>query len=305
MDGSVVDGSTPPEGPICHPSPISQLRKGTLMWTMSGFADEIDPDLETQCTILDQLGIKYIEFRSAWDTNVLDLDDDQIGAAAEILAAHNLTVSCIGSPIGKINIEEDFDEHLVRMDRAVTVAERLNAPYIRVFSFFLRPEQAPADHRDEVMGRMRSLAEKARDADLVLLHENEKEIYGDIPSRVLDIVETVNLPSLKLAWDPANYVQVGVSPFTDAYSLVRLHTVYIQIKDAIMGTGDVVPAGEGDGEVRETVQALLADGFDGFFSIEPHLSSSHQFGGYSGADNFIRASRAFTRILDEEGISYT
>ena len=113
------------------------------MWTMSGFADEIDPDLETQCTILDQLGIKYIEFRSAWDTNVLDLDDDQIGAAAEILAAHNLTVSSIGSPIGKINIEEDFDEHLVRMDRAVTVAERFNAPYIRVFSFFLRPEQAP------------------------------------------------------------------------------------------------------------------------------------------------------------------
>ena len=275
------------------------------MWTMSGFADEIDPDLETQCTILDQLGIKYIEFRSAWDTNVLDLDDDQIATAAEILAAHNLTVSSIGSPIGKINIAEDFDEHLVRMDRAVTVAERFNAPYIRVFSFFLRPEQAPADHRDEVMRRMRSLAEKARDADLVLLHENEKEIYGDIPNRVLDIVETVNLPNLKLAWDPANYVQVGVSPFTDAYSLVRPHTVYIQIKDAIMGTGDVVPAGEGDGEVRETVQALLADGFDGFFSIEPHLSSSHRFGGYSGANNFIRASRAFIKILGEEGISYT
>ena len=98
------------------------------------------------------------------------------------------------------------------------------------------------------------------------------------PDRVLDIVEIVNLPSLKLAWDPANYVQVGVTPFTDAYSLVRLHTVYIQIKDAIMATGDVVPAGEGDGEVRETVRALLADGFDGFFSIEPHLGSSHQFG---------------------------
>src|SRR4029077_359659 len=139
---------------------------------------------------------------------------------------------------------------------------------IRMFSFFLRPDQDPADHRDEVIRRLRALAQKAQEADLVLLHENEKDIYGDIPSRVLDIVESVDLPSLKLAWDPANYAQVGVHPFTEAYPLVRPQTVYIQIKDAIMKTGEVVPSGEGDGQVRETVRALAADGFDGFFSIE-------------------------------------
>ena len=133
------------------------------------------------------------------------------------------------------------------MDRAVTVAKRLNAPYIRMFSFFLRPDQAPADHRDEVIRRLRALAEKAQEADLILLHENEKEIYGDIPSRVLDIVESVNQPSLKLAWDPANYAQVGVHPFTEAYPLVRPHTVYIQIKDAIIATGEVVPSGRATG----------------------------------------------------------
>ena len=274
------------------------------MWILSGFADEIDPDLQTQCDVMTQLGISYVEFRSAWDINVLDLSDEQVEEAAKILAANNLSVSSIGSPIGKINIEDDFDAHVVRMERALTVARKLKAPYIRVFSFFLRPDQAPEAHRDEVIRRMRVLAEMAQTAGVVLLHENEKEIFGDIPERVLDIVESVNLPSLKLAWDAANYVQVGVTPFTEAYPILRPHTVYIQIKDALIDTGEVVPAGQGDGQLRATVKALAADGFDGFFSMEPHLGSAHHLGGFSGPENFIRATTAFTSILQEQGIEY-
>ena len=132
------------------------------MWTLSGFADEIDADLQAQCDVLTELGIKFVEFRSAWDINVLDLDDDQVDEVARILGANKLSVSSIGSPIGKINIEDDFDAHVVRMERALAVADKLNAPYIRVFSFFLRPDQAPADHRDEVVRRMRVLAEMAQ-----------------------------------------------------------------------------------------------------------------------------------------------
>jgi sugar phosphate isomerase/epimerase len=274
------------------------------MWTLSGFADEIDADLETQCRVLDELGIRYIELRSAWDTNVLDLTDEQVERAAVVLESHGIRVSSIGSPIGKINIEDDFDAHLVRMDRAVRVARRLGAPFIRVFSFFLTPEQRPADHRDEVIRRMAALAEKALAGGVVLLHENEKEIFGDVPERVHDIVTTVDSPALRLAWDAANYVQCGVVPFPEAYDLLRPFTDYIQIKDAVLATGEVVPAGEGDGRLRETVRALAADGFDGFFSMEPHLAVGHHLGGFSGPDNFIRATKAFIAILDDEGIAY-
>ena len=279
------------------------------MWTLSGFADEIDADLKTQCATLNDLGISYVEFRSAWDTNVLDLTDEQIAEAAAVLAAHDLRVSSIGSPLGKINIEDDFDAHLLRADRALAVAQRLDAPFIRIFSFFLRADpdtgiRAPERHRDEVLRRMAALAERAAATDVVLLHENEKDIYGDVPDRVLDIVESVGSPALRLAWDPANYVQVGVTPFTDGYAKLRPHTVYIQVKDARLGTGEVVPAGEGDGQVRETVRALAADGFDGFFSMEPHLGTYNEYGALSGPSNFTRATRAFTAILDSEGISY-
>jgi sugar phosphate isomerase/epimerase len=274
------------------------------MWTLSGFADEIDADPKTQFATLNDLGISHVEFRSAWDTNVLDLTDDQLDEVAALLAEHGLSVSSIGSPIGKINIEDDFDAHLVRADRALAVARRLGAPFIRIFSFFLRPDQAPEQHRDEVLRRMTALAAQAEPTGIVLLHENEKDIYGDVPQRVLDIVESVGSPALRLAWDPANYVQVGVTPFTDGYAALRPHTVYVQIKDAVLATGDVVPAGEGDGQVRETVRALAADGFDGFFSMEPHLGTYNEYGALSGPANFTRATRAFTAILDSEGIQY-
>jgi sugar phosphate isomerase/epimerase len=274
------------------------------MWTLSGFADEIDADLKAQCVTLNELGITHVEFRSAWDTNVLDLTDEQIDEVAKTLAQHKLSVSSIGSPLGKINIEEDFDAHLARAERALVVAQRLGAPFIRIFSFFLRPDQKPADHRDEVLLRMRALTELAAPTGIVLLHENEKEIYGDVPERVLDIVQSIDSPTLRLAWDAANFVQVGVHPFTAGYEMLRPYTVYVQIKDALLATGDVVPAGEGDGQIRETVRALAADGFDGFFSMEPHLGAYNEFGALSGPDNFARATRAFTAILDSEGIAY-
>lgn len=274
------------------------------MWVMSGFADEIDPDPETQCAVLDDLGIRYLELRSAWDVNVLDLTDEQVAEVQRILHTHGIGVSSIGSPIGKIHVTDDFDEHLRRMDRAVEVAQVLGAPYIRVFSFFLTADQRPEDHRDEVVRRMAALADKAAAGGVVMLHENEKEIFGDVPQRVHDLVTAVDSPALRLAWDAANYVQCGVVPFPEAYALLRPYTDYIQVKDAVLATGEVVPAGEGDGRLRETVRALAADGYEGFVSMEPHLASAHHLGGFSGPDSFVRATRAFTAILESEGVSY-
>src|SRR4051812_14817613 len=180
------------------------------MWTLSGFSDEISPDFTEQCRVATSLGLTYVELRSAWNVNILDLTPDQLTVMKDTLAAHGLKVSSIGSPIGKIYIDEDFGPHLQRMRHAADVARFFAAPYIRIFSFFLRPGANPADHRDEVIRRMRELARAAEDADVVLLHENEKEIYGDVPTRCLDLVESVGSPHLRLAWDPANFVQVGM-----------------------------------------------------------------------------------------------
>ncbi|UQU61266.1 sugar phosphate isomerase/epimerase [Couchioplanes caeruleus] len=274
------------------------------MWTLSGFVDEISPDFTEQCRVAAGLGLRYVELRSAWDVNILDLDRERLGTMKATLAGHDLEVSSIGSPIGKIFVDEEFGPHLARMRHAAEVAHFFDAPYVRIFSFFLRPGADPAAHRDEVVDRMRELAGVAEEADLVLLHENEKEIYGDVPARCLDIVRSVGSPHLRLAWDAANFVQVGVRPYAEGYEILRPHLAYVQIKDARAADGTVVPAGEGDGELAETMRALHHDGFDGFFSLEPHLAAGHATGGFSGPEQFRRAWRAFTDLLRTEGIEY-
>ena len=274
------------------------------MWTLSGFSDEIAQDFAEQCSVVAGLGLRYLELRSAWGTNVLDLDEDQLVRVEGLLAEHGLQVSSIGSPIGKIGIEDDFAPHLERMRHAAEVAQRLGAPYVRIFSFFIPAGADPDSYRDEVLRRMTALAEVAASADVVLLHENEKEIYGDVPRRCLDVVTSVGSPHLRLAWDPANFVQVGVKPFTEGYADLRPHLAYVQIKDALAADASVVVAGAGDGEVVETVRALRDDGFDGFFSLEPHLGSFDRIGGFSGAELWTSAWKAFTDILTAEGIAY-
>jgi sugar phosphate isomerase/epimerase len=272
-------------------------------WLLSGFGDEIDPDPAIQAAVLRALGARHIEVRSAWDVNVVDLSSAQLAQLRAVLSRFDTRVSAIASPVGKVDISEPAEAELARLGRAIAAAHGFGARYIRIFSFYRRPGVEVSTIRDAVLSRMRAFATLAEREGVVLLHENEKDIYGDVPSRVLDIVESVGSSALRLAWDSANFVQVGVRPFTDGYAMLRPHLEYLQVKDAIAATGAVTPAGEGDGELVETLLALRDDGWSGFASLEPHLAESNPGGGFSGVDEFGIAARAFARLTDELGIA--
>ncbi|MCU1675834.1 MAG: sugar phosphate isomerase/epimerase [Frankiales bacterium] len=271
-------------------------------WTLSGFGDEVDKDPVVQVAVLQALGASHIEVRSAWGTNIVDLDDAQLDRLALLLAERHMAVSAIASPVGKVDITVDPDDEVRRLRRAIAAAHRLDAAFIRIFSFYRPQELTPDDVRDDVLKHMRGLADIAEAEGIVLVHENEKDIYGDTPGRCLDLVESVGSEALQVAWDNANFVQVGVRPFTDGYAMLRPHLAYLQVKDAIAETGVVVPAGEGDGELHATLAALRDDGYTGFASLEPHLADTHSLGGFSGPSAFGRAARAFASLTGTLGI---
>ncbi len=275
------------------------------MWTLTGFADEISPDLTEQLDTLSEESIRHLELRSVWNRNVLDLTDDELKQVKTAISECGVGVSSIGSPIGKVPIVEDFAPHLERFRRALQAAKVMETRYVRVFSFFMPEDDDPDIYRDEVLERMGALASEAEDAGITLLHENEKEIYGDTPSRCLDILTQVNSPALRAAWDAANFVQCGVDrPFTEGYEELRPFIEYVHVKDAMAGCGQVVPAGEGDGELSETILALRDSGFDGFFSLEPHLAEAGTYSGFSGPDLFKKASRAFKELLRKQEVEW-
>jgi sugar phosphate isomerase/epimerase len=272
--------------------------------TLSGFADEISPDPREQLATLAAESITHLELRSAWSVNVADFTAAQVGELRVMLADAGVRVSAIGSPIGKIPLAAPLPPELDRMRRVAATARELGTAIVRVFSFFVPSGDPPERHRTQVIERMAALAEIAAGQGLVLAHENEKEIFGDTPGRCADLINSVNSPALRATFDAANFVQCGVRPFDEAYALLRPHLVYLQVKDALATTSEVVPAGEGDGQVRETLAALRDSGFEGFMSLEPHLARSGRYGGFSGPEGFTRAARSLRLILNELGIPY-
>src|SRR5918993_681706 len=239
------------------------------MWTLTGFADEISPELEGQLETLGEESIGYMELRSVWNTNVLDLSDDELDRIKAAAAQRGIGISSIGSPIGKVPVTDPFGQHLERFRRALRAAYVMEAPYVRVFSFFIPEGQEPGHYREEVLDRMGIMAGEAEDSGVTLLHENEKEIYGDVPSRCVDILDGVGSPALRAAWDAANFVQCGVSPYDEGYASLRPYVEYVHVKDALYGSDTVVPAGGGGGEVSHTPSPPPAPRLDGFFSLVP------------------------------------
>jgi sugar phosphate isomerase/epimerase len=272
--------------------------------TLSGFADEISPDPGEQLAVLAAEGITHLELRSAWSVNVADLGDTELASFGKALDGAGVHVSAIGSPIGKIPIGAPLAPELDRMRRIADVAAALRTTIVRVFSFFIPEGEPPELHRQQVIDRMRALADIAEERGVVLAHENEKEIYGDRPQRCADVIETVGSPALQATFDAANFVQCGVRPHDEAYGLLRPYLVYLQVKDALAATGEVVPAGQGDGQVRETLAALRDSGFEGYLSLEPHLATAGRFGGFSGPEGFRRAAQALKAILGELSIPW-
>ena len=272
--------------------------------TLSGFADEIDPDPRVQLAVLAAESISHLELRSAWSVNVADFTDDQLAEFRAATEAAGVRVSAIGSPIGKIPIGAPFEPELDRMRRVAALAGQLGTAIVRVFSFYLPPGEPPERYRAQVIDQMGALARVAEECGVILAHENEKEIYGDLPGRCADLIASVDSPALRATFDNANFVQCGVRPFSDAYPLIRPYLLYVQVKDARAADGEVTPAGEGDGQVRETLQALRDSGFDGYLSLEPHLDLAGRQGGFSGPDKFRQAVRALKRLLEELSIGW-
>ncbi|MBI3990595.1 MAG: sugar phosphate isomerase/epimerase [Candidatus Omnitrophica bacterium] len=270
-----------------------------MAFLLSGFGDEISPDLKEQLGVLVSEGIRHLEIRGVDKKNVLDLTRDDMDKIKKELHSAGIGISAVGSPIGKINIKDDFSAHIKLFENALDIAKFFETPYVRIFSYYITEGDSHLKYRDEVMRRMEKKAILAKKAGITLVLENEHGIYGDTPERCLDIFNKVGMANLRATFDPGNYVFEGVAPFNRAYPLLEEFIEYIHIKDARIKDKEMTPAGEGDGEIREVLTALNKKGYRGFLSIEPHLK-----GGASPADNFKRASRALKNVIAESGASY-
>ncbi len=276
------------------------------MPTISAFADEISPDLKTQMDVCASVGVHCIDVRGIDNTNVSQFTLKQTRDYKKMFDDRQFTMPCVGSPLGKIRIDEAFGPHLDLLKHCCDVAHIFDAKYIRIFSFYGPLAGQVADHRRQVLDNLWQMVKVAQDAEIVLLHENEHAIYGDLPGRVKELFAEIKSPHFQGIFDPGNFVHEGLKPFDDCWTqgLAEL-TQYFHIKDkATPEAPACCPAGQGNGQCREILADAKKRGFDGYMTLEPHMQQAGQFSGFTGPELFVKAAEGLRKICDEVGMDW-
>ncbi len=243
------------------------------MIRLAAFADEADKMVEGQIAALKRNGVEYIELRGLDGKNIAQISEEEAHKYAKMYADGGIKVWSLGSPIGKVDINSDLEAHRGVLRHLCRLCKIFGTDRIRMFSFY-----KAFDCEERVMDELRAMVAIADEYGVKLCHENEKEIFGDKLGRVLKIREQVK--GLYHIYDPANFLECGESS-EDTLNALHAGTEYFHIKDVIAATGELVPAGYGDGNIARLV-AMIGEDEDKTLTIEPHLAI---FAGYSDIDN--------------------
>lgn len=239
---------------------------------LSAFADEAATSLKGQIEALNRNGIKYSEIRSVDGVNVSKFTLEKAKEYQKEMADNGVAVWSIGSPLGKVSINVDFNEYEGTVRHVCELANVFNADKIRMFSFF-----DAFGEKNKVFDYLGKMVEIGKEYGVQMCHENEKEVYGDTADRVLELIK--NCKGLKFIYDPVNYIAVGEKA-EKTLELFHDKTEYFHVKDMLADTGEHVPAGLGDGNIKGLVEKIKDDKV---LTLEPHLAI---FSGYSDIDNF-------------------
>ncbi|HYD53128.1 MAG TPA: sugar phosphate isomerase/epimerase family protein [Gemmatimonadaceae bacterium] len=293
---------TPPRertGAADDPGRLRDRATRSMCW-VSGFGDEIAPDLANQARSLSRMAIRFVEVRSVGGRNVASFDADEAKRVRDGFAEHGIGICAVASPVGKADVRAPFAAQVESLRGVLRAARILGTSRVRVFSFYVGGDHAT--HRAEVLRRMAHMAELAADAGCVLLLENERGVYGESPNQCLELLASVDRPSLRFTFDFANFAILGHSTL-DAISRLAAYTTHFHVKDATASPPLVVPPGDGEGHIAEILRRASSAGFRGFVSLEPHLRMAGAQPTPS-ASAFSVAHGALLRILRELGVPH-
>lgn len=249
---------------------------------ISAFADEYSHDAKAHASFLESRSVTFIEPRFVNGKNFSTLAKNEATEYGKLLAAHGIKASAIGSPLGKINLADDFDEHLDLAKNCFENALVLGAKYIRAFSFYLREGQSREQARGAVIDKLGRLIELADSYGLIICHENEANIYGEQPEYCKDLLDSFG-GRLKAVFDMGNFVLDGSDPYS-AYCILKEHIAYFHIKDSL-SKGAIVPPSCGEAQIERILREHKGySDTDFFVSLEPHLET------FSGLNSLVGKS---------------
>ena len=286
---------------------------------LSGFADEAADSIDGQIEATKALGWRCIEARSIDGVNIHDLPEPAFDEARRKLVDAGIRVNCFGSTIANWSksVDEPFEATLATVERAIRRMKVLDVVLVRIMSYAILVDEAgrarPDQKKEERFRRLRGITRRFLDAGITPVHENCFNFGGMSWEHTLEMLAAV--PGLKLVFDTGN---PGLTPdfrkpfpypnqdARESYQRLREHIVHVHIKagvrDPASGKERYFFPDEGVCEIASTLEDLLVNGYDGDFSIEPHMAVVfHDTKIASSArarfDNYLEYGRRFERML--------
>lgn len=239
---------------------------------ISGFYDEVSSNLDEQIKLIKEFGESYLCPRVVDGKNIASYTAEEFEKTIKPrLDKAGIKFSSIGSPIGKVGLydEEGFNAQLTKLKELVKICKLMDCKYIRMFSFRVKENGDYNAYYPVVVKKLRAFLEVVKGTDIILLHENEKHIYGDTPERCLQLYKEINDPQFQLAFDASNFIQCSVN-VPKAYEMLKDYVVYYHIKDCSPEKVEV-PVGLGLGNYKEMIKDLIINRkYEGFMTLEPH-----------------------------------
>lgn len=243
--------------------------------------DEVSQDLERVLEIVAEFKLVAIELRSLWNKGPHELTDAEIRQIKARCADFGLTVCSIASPVFKCDYGDPHQEreHLEILRRCVDIAAELNAPLVRLFTFWRKP---PFPSWDAIAEKLAQGARLVEGTPLVLGVENEPTTMATNGRKVAEVLSRLNHPQVKAVWDPGNDVfdPDREVPYPDGYEVIKPWIAHIHIKDgkwdAAAQRFEPVPIGDGEVDYVGQFSALVRDSYAGYLSLETHWRPTTQ-----------------------------
>ena len=286
---------------------------------LTGFADEAGSQIEIQVRAIRELGWRHLESRAVGTKNLATLSEPEFEQFCQVLADNRIAVNCYGSGIANFRRnprdDGDFEASKAELLAAIPRMRKLGIGLLRGMSFRNpRGEESDSPELEQIIFRkVRELVRICEDAGIVYGHENCMNYGGLSYSHTLKLLDQVKSDSFKLIFDTGNPLARRQSAW-EFYSNVREFIVYVHIKDAVpqipgqMYLNYCFP-GDGCADLRPILRDLKEYGYDGGFSIEPHMAINYQDRVQPSAEalaafkyeNFIRYGRKLEALLLECG----
>lgn len=240
------------------------------------FTDEVSQELATALKLAVRYRLDGVELRTVWSKPVQHLSQEEVERVRASLQEHELSCAAIASPVFKCELDDEAAQrdHLDYLRSCIQIGKRLGTDIMRVFTFWKRGPAEPV--WEKVKRQFRAAIPIAEHEGVILGIENEHSTYVATAAEMKRFVAELGSPAVRVVWDPCNEVHAeeGITPYPDAYELVRPGTVHVHVKDAVKdaatGKPRLTPVGEGMIDWKGQLLDLLRAGYQGYISLETH-----------------------------------